>query len=449
MSLSTGFIGMLAKQCLNRYLNHTGGSMVERCSDRQRKCDGFEAWPLRLFIDSVSGMLLISLLLFACGLSRYTWSVNTSVGQVVITFTVLGFLFYIGVVVAGTSSYECPFQTPASSALRHLKDNVPSPPKITSFISATRKSARIFLALPSFTSLIYATWMDAREVGRNLGDEAIILLFQIDKSVRDAVEWITQEIRSIRRGGMLPTTRDPNNQQLPSRNVQKPLVRVRDLEDIRKQNKNDALCVSWVLRKITDSEAIDFAIRLAGNIRWFDGGPTDNPPYDLIVSIFWGCFDPTNQLYPEMRDRAYLSARAILQMKTRAGVQPHDNASRYPVPIIPSSPYEQKDPDLHNILYMLEQNFVQHKPTLRFPRGDTKTHLRWMTNLFVDSICISPNPTLEDYRSYLSTATAGHQASIANILLVWYILLGGRVEEETLWAVNKSYAVNHFSLPPT
>ena len=491
MSLLAAFVAMLGKQWLSRYLRHTGGSVVERCSDRQRKCDGLEKWPFHFFINSLPVMLQIALLLLACGLSRYMWSVNTSVGRVVISFTVLGFLFYVGIVVAGTSSYECPFQTPASTALRHLKDNVLSPPKIISFISATRKRARVLLALPSFTSLICATWMDVREIGRNLGDQAIILLFRVDGSVRDAVERINQEIRSIRRGGILPTTRDreigrnlgdeaiillfridglvrdaaeritqeirgirctgvlpitsdPNHQQLPPRSGPGFLIRVRNLEALRRQNTADARCVSWVLRNITDPEAIDSAIRLAGDIRWFNGGPTDNPPYNSIVSIFETCFDSTKQLYPGMRDRAYFSARAILQINTRAGAQPHDNASRYPVPIIPSRPYEVTDPDLHNILYILEKFFVEHKPTFHFPSPDRNTHSLWMTNLFVDSICICPNPTLEGYKSYLSTATADHRASITNILLVWYTLLGGQVGEDALWVVDRSYAVDLF-----
>ena len=444
MSLLAAFVAMLGKQWLTRYLRHTGGSVVERCSDRQRKCDGLEKWPFHFFIGSLPVMLQIALLLLACGLSRYTWSVNTSVGRVVISFTVLGFLFYIGIVFAGTSSYECPFQTPASTALRRLKDNVLSPPKIISFISATRKSARILLALPSFTSLIYATCMDIREIGRNLGHGAITLPFRIFRTLKDAVERLTQETRRIWRGGILPITRDPNHQQLPPWSGPGLLVRVRNLEALRIQNTGDARCVSWVLRNITDPEAIDSAIRLAGTIRWFNGGPTDNPPYNSIVSIFETCFDSTKQLYPGMRDRAYFSARALLQINMRAGVQPHDNASRHPVPIIPSSPYENTDPDLHHILHMLEKNFVDHKPTLYFPSPNRNAHSLWMTNLFVDSIRISPNPTLEGYKSYLSIATAGHQASIANILLVWYVLLGGQVKEETLWAVDKSYAVNSF-----
>ena len=419
MSLLTAFVAMLGKQWLNRYLRHTGGSIFERCGNRQGKSDGLEKWPFHFFIESLPVMLQIALLLLACALSRYTWSVNKSVGCVLISFTAFGFLLYIGLVLAGASSDECPFQAPGSTALRRL-------------------------TVRNFTSLIYATWTGVRGIWRNLGYRAFTLLLWIDGSFRDAKEWITQKIRSIRREETLPTTRDINDQQLTPRNGPRDLVGVQDLEALRTRNTTDARCVPWVLRKITDPEAIDSAIRLAGDIRWFDGGHTDNPPYDLIVSVFEACFDPTKQLDPRMRDRAYFSARAILQIKTRARAQPHDNAPRYPMPIIPSSPYEKSDPDLHNILYMLEKNFAKHKPTLHFPSLDRSTHSLWMTNLFVDLIRIHPNPTLEGYESYLSTAAADNRASIANILLMWCILLGEQVAEETLWAVDKSYAVNSF-----
>ena len=420
MSLLTAFVAMLGKQWLTRYLRHTGGSIFERCRNRQGKSDGLEKWPFHFFINSLPVMLQIALLLLACALSRYTWSVNKSVGWVLISFTTFGILLYIGLVLAGASSDECPFQAPGSEFLGRQR------------------------VVRWFTSLIYATWMGVRGIGRHLGYGAFISLSWIDGSFRGAKEWITQGIRSIGREETLPTTRDTNDQQLAPRNGPRDLVGVQDLEALQTRNTTDARCVPWVLRKITDPEAIDSAIRLAGDIRWFDGGHTDNPPYDLIVYIFEACFDPTKQLDPRMRDRAYFSARAILQIKTRARAQPRDIAPWYPMPIIPSSPYEKTDPDLHNILYMLEKNFVKHKPTLRFPSPDRSTHSLWMTNLFVDSIRIDPNPTLEGYESYLSTAAADHRASIANILLMWCTLLGGQVPEGTLWAVDKSYAVNSF-----
>jgi len=67
-------------------------------------------------------MLQIALVLLACGLSRYMWSINTPVAHIVISFTLLGFIFYISIVIAGTFSHEGPFQTPALTTLRGLRD---------------------------------------------------------------------------------------------------------------------------------------------------------------------------------------------------------------------------------------------------------------------------------------------------------------------------------------
>ena len=71
MSLLAAFVAMLGKQWVKRYLRHTGGSVVERCGDRQRKYDGLERWPFRTIIDGLPIMLQIALLFLACGLSRY------------------------------------------------------------------------------------------------------------------------------------------------------------------------------------------------------------------------------------------------------------------------------------------------------------------------------------------------------------------------------------------
>jgi len=458
--------------------------MIKRCGDRQRKFDGLEKWPFRLFIESLPVMLQIALLLLACGLSRYMWSVNTSVARVVISFTVLGFLFYIGIVVAGTSSYECPFQTPASVALRDLRDNKTarkllarlSLSNVISLIYATRRNTRrllVRLSLPNVVSLMYAAWMDARQglisafhrfvaimrhpfsweislsriasgihsVSTKVGHQTIILLLRVDRIFGNAKQRLVREIRRIRPAVLLPRTTEDANHQLPVRRDGPGLrVHVRNPDDLRKQNRDNARCACWVLRKITDPEAINPDIRLAGTIRWFDGDSDHDPPYDVIVSTFEACFDSTRQLYPGMRDRAYFSARAILQINTRARVQSH---AEYPIPAIPSSSFQHTDPDLHNVLSMLERNFDTRGPILDFPSGDANTHAHslWMSNLFVDLTRVAPNPTLVSYKAYLSAAVTDHRPMIANILLVWYMLLGGHVEEETLWAVDKSYAV--------
>ena len=469
MSLLAAFVAMLGKQWLTRYLRHTGGSIAERCGDRQRKSDGLEKWSFRLFIDGLPIMLQIALLLLACGLSRYMWSVNTSVARVVISLTVLGLLFYVGIVAAGTSSYGCPFQTPVSIGLRYV---------ITQrfFISpihvAWRNTQEFLVGVPppSPISLIYATWMDIWQrlvplphrffnIIRNpsrivsgihitvpeVGYQIIFLLLRIDQAFRNASRRLVQRTRYIRRAGLLPTTtvEDMERRSAVRRNSPRLLVRVRNLEALRKQNTDNLCCVCWVLQNITDPEAIDSAIRLAGTIKWFDGDSDHDPPFDLIVSTFEACFDSAKQLHTGMKDRAYFSARAILRInlgaRTRYGL-----ASKYRIPEVSSNTSQYTDPDLRHIIHMLKCNFNSDRPTLDFPRTGTNTHdhLLWMSNLFVHLTRVGPNPILESYESYLSAAITNNRAVISNTLLMWCMFLGERVEEETFWAIDKSYAID-------
>ena len=496
MSLLAAFVAMLGKQWLSRYLRHTGGSMVERCGDRQRKFDGLGKWPFRFFIDCLPVMLQIALLLLACGLSRYIWSINTSVARVVISLTVLGLLFYIGIVAAGTSSYECPFQTPVSTGLRYAIESGIVRRLFPSFIHAARKNTREFLrglSLPSAISLIYATWMDTRQefvsaprhffnilqnqlrrgtspsrivsgirsTARQVGYRTIILLLRIDRAFGNAKQRVVQTIRRFRHPNLLPTTiEDADRQPGPPRKGPGLLVHVRNLEALRGQNTDNARCVCWILRHITDPEAIESAIRLAGTIRWFDGDSDHHPPFDLIISTFEACFDSAKQLYPSMRDRAYFSARAILQINLGARIRSHECASKYPIPEVPSRDLiledssdtsQQTDPDLYHIIHMLQCNFHSNRPTLDFPKvgANTHNHLLWASNLFVDFTNVEPNPILGSYESYLSAAVNNHRATIANTLLMWYMFLGGRVEGETFWATDKSYVINSStSFPP-
>ena len=341
-------------------------------------------------------MLQIALFLLTSGLSRYMWSVNTSVARVIISFTVLGFLFFIGIVVAGTCSYVCPLQTPLSTLLRYL----------------------------------YRKMVNGRR---------------------------------------------PKPEKLPSTTKDEPRVSVPDLGKLRKQNTDDVRCISWVLWYITDPEALESAARLAGDIQWFDGnfdidskekfvfldsdyrdkkGNCQDPVCTIlnpIITTFEACFDSTQQLRPGIKDRAYHSARAILQINTRARVQ--DQSWKYRIPtVFPSSSHPDLDPDLHHVVSMLKHRFgSDNRPILDFSGTNSKnpTHSLWMSNLFLDLTRVGSNPILKSYKSYLNAAVTNNQAVIANTLLIWYIILGGRVDPETFWADNKSYvAFSFLFIPP-
>jgi len=123
-TLLAAFLAMLGKQWLNRYARHQGGSAAEKCEDRQRKLNGLQQWPFRIIIESLPLLLQFSLLLLGAALSRFLWDVNRVVASVVAGFTSYGVCFYACIVIAGTFSYECPFQTPLSLILRSLGINV-------------------------------------------------------------------------------------------------------------------------------------------------------------------------------------------------------------------------------------------------------------------------------------------------------------------------------------
>lgn len=379
MSLLAAFVAMLGKQWVNRYLHHIGGSAIERCGDRQRKFDGLEKSWFRFFIGSLPVMLQISLLLFACGLSRYVWSINKPVAYVLLSFTITGFLFYIVIVVAGSLSYESPFQTPVSTTLRKL--------------------------LPNSTLL--------------------------------------QGLQKFTRTTLLPTAMENTPGQPPAPQTALP-VSPRDIDNLRMRNNDDARCTSWVFRDITDPEALDTAIRLSGIIRWFDGDRNHDPPFTAIVSIFEACFDSTQKLYPDMRNRAYFSARAILQVNVRARAQSNEHALReYPIPSVSPGSVQHTDTDLFNMLCMLEGTFGNKTPTLHFSdlHTHTNTHVLWMSNLFVDLVHTGVNPDFKFHGPLHNAAIADNRTIISNILLMWYMFFGGHVKDETLWAADKSYVV--------
>jgi hypothetical protein len=450
MSLLAAFVAMLGKQWLNRYLRHAGGSMIERCADRQRKIDGLEKWPFKLFIESLPVMLQIALLLLSCGLSRYVWSVNVSVARVVISFTVLGVIFYLGIVIAGTSSYECPFQTPASTTLRALRSNKATQ-RLLASLSPLSVVSSVFIAwrdvrqgFPSRYRRIRDAVMDSQSwrispstisgTDMNVGHKTIILLLRVDRDFRDAKRRLVQWVRRCRHAILLPIAHeDADNQPHALQPRDGLLIPVRNIAEHRKRNAGNARHVCLTMRNITDPEAIDSAIRLAGTIRWFDGDVDVDLPFELIVSIFKACFNSMGTLYPGMNDRAYFSGRAILRINNAARLRSREFASKYPIPY---GHYRYDTGGVGNDLPLLLDTFSPY-PVYLWPKpfslGSTPTRSMWMSNLTVETARKGFLPTFSALSTTMAITPLGH-AIDANIILSWFISLGGSVEEETFWA---------------
>ena len=477
MSLLAAFVAMLGKQWLNRYLRHTGGSMVEHCGDRQRKFDGLKKWPFHPFIESLSIMLQISLLLLVCGLSRYMWAVNTSVARVVVALTAFGFIFYVGTVVAGTLSVDCPFQTPASTTfrtlrghrmvqklfvslplttlrtLRSLSDGVtaqnpladPSTARVISLVRVTwRLVRRILVSVhrwaldvvrnpPPPDTLLSAIVSGVGRIGRRVGRLVIILLLRVHRTLGNSMQRLAKEIRRDS-STLLPTTlANGANYQMHTGQRDGLLVSPRNLEDLRKQNADNARCVCWILRNIIDPEAIDSALRLASTVRWFEGGVDVGPPYDIILPLFQGCFDLNNALHPGMRDRAFISGRALIQIHAHAALR--SSRPEYPIPEFPwgHSPREV-------LRFAVHVNSSAGKGVSEAP-----ANVLWMSALLVTVARLPPNPNGHPQGGigHISHGRLGtSRTADGNILLAWYLTLGGHAEDETFWADDKSYVVS-------
>ena len=401
ISLLAAFIAMLGKQWLNRYLRNSGGSMIERCGDRQRKCDGLKRWPLHFFIESLPLMLQVALLLLACGLCRHMWAINTSVGYTLIGLTSLGVIFFIGIVIAGMSSYACPFQTPVSTALR-----------------GTQK--RIRCGVKRAFSHIQQSW--------------------------------NRRVRPLLRRPSLSTTSSLGGIEIQET---KPWLKPEDFRIIRTTNANDTRCVSWVIRNITDPEVLEAAVRLAGTIRWFDE-PDVDVPYDSIVSTFEACFDPSGKLYPGSRDRAYYCGRAIVWIHGFARCRSEEFARTFP---FSSAKHDEAglDPDLGHILRVNDDYWSDDGRVVWLLRTDpehTPSHTQWVSDALLHYSWATRSEV--NYGGILSPDPNGHETNIIiplnatpNRLLAWCIFLGSPPTEEALVIQNKWYDTSRFALRMT
>ena len=377
--------------------------MIERCGDRQRKCDGLKKWPLRFFIESLPVMLQVALLLLACGLCRNMLSVNTSVASTLIGLTGLGAAFFIGIVIAGTSSYACPFQTPASAVLR-------------------------------------GPWKRVRCGVFSSGSYLKRVLPRI-------VRMSKQRVRSLLRRPSLPI-------DVPLGGIAisklEPWLKPQDLANIRTTNGNDVRCVSWILRNITDPEALDAAVRLAGMIRWFDG-PDVDVPYDLIVTTFEACFDFSGKLYPGSRDRAYYSGRAMVWIHALAT---HKSGELSPRFHLSRAKLERQglDPDLRHLLRVsgdADFSYSWARGLLEMGPGHTPSHAQWIPDVLLhySHVVLSVNPFW--YTPWLFSSV--HQTNVTTHvvltrLLAWCAILDSPPTEEALMVQNKSYASSYFAL---
>ncbi|KAG9007230.1 hypothetical protein FRB95_006195 [Tulasnella sp. JGI-2019a] len=121
LSLAAAFGAVLAKQWLQFY-EHTGELERSEKKGRSRteRYYGAESWGLRIVVEALPTLLLISLALFFGALADYLWTINKPAAITITAFAAALGLFYCITVVAAAIFPHCPFQTAPSVGLRHL-----------------------------------------------------------------------------------------------------------------------------------------------------------------------------------------------------------------------------------------------------------------------------------------------------------------------------------------
>ena len=471
ISLLAAFLAMLGKQWLNRYLRNSGGSMIERCGDRQRKCDGLHKWRFHLFVESLPVMLQVALLFLALGLCEHIRSINTTIGYILISLTMLGTLFYAAIVIAGTTSYECPFQTPASMALRSFWEKVE--PSVTAAllpITTARRSLYQRLLRPLALSLRHA-WdavlarilhvllsLPLVEVGPRPQHPSLPTLQPTSQEHASPLApfyslWKNAQRKIVHAVPCLFQAVPPSPAQdiPPHFEVSSPWLTPTTLVALRRTNATDARCVSWILRRITDPEALDMGIGLAGTIRWFEDGLDVKPPYELIVTTLRACFNSTGKVQPGLSERAYYSAQAVLWIHVRAMCVSDEFAQRFPLPIIYHD-HASLDDDLKDLLGIyrgLDTPGILAWMCAASPRvtpahqqrtSITLLNLSWANRNVLDVL----NPAAEYF--LLKSWNTILLGAILNRLLTWCIFLGWPVEEEVLRIQDKSLVIPYSPL---
>ncbi|KAG8870716.1 hypothetical protein FRB97_009432, partial [Tulasnella sp. 331] len=112
---------VLAKQWL-QYYERAGktGPIRDQGMKRTKKFIGAEKWGLVHVVESLPGLLLVSVALFVAALVDYLWEVRRSVAIIFLTFGALGTFAFMLTVLLGAVYETRPFQTSFSSPLRSL-----------------------------------------------------------------------------------------------------------------------------------------------------------------------------------------------------------------------------------------------------------------------------------------------------------------------------------------
>ena len=319
-TLLAALTAMLGKQWLNRYSQvDMHGSLTDRGRDRQRKMNGMENWGFKFVMECLPLMLQGALLLLGCALSKYLFTVDNLAAWVVLGFTTSGCLFYLVIVVAAITSYDCPFQTPLSLIVHFMVRLFNERGK---YLKRSRK------------------WF-SRTFSRKSG-------------------WWTHPPGGPDSGGPNEDGSTQLTAVISSHPLPLPFEKGTDLHS----HVLDSNCIAWMFEMSTDPDVVLDIIKFIPEITWHNGIRT--VPLEKLYDTIVECLDHSSGhpvVIPKSRNKAYFSAKALVHlaiqrkcMGDESDTAMFDPTSRPRLQNIGSTHYEG-DSDLESTLWMMDRVF--------------------------------------------------------------------------------------------
>ena len=356
-TLLASFLAMLGKQWLNRYRqSETHGSTADRSRVHERKLNGVETWKFRLIMESLPVILQCALVLLGFALSRYLWGINRSVSSVLIGFTSFGFLFYLLLVTVSIFSFDCPFQTPFSLAIRFA----------------------IGLAVPYWWNLrrTFEPKQQPPPPQPRTPRARRDLPFTVNTVSRGESEVSTTSLPCI----------TPAATKFP-----RPDAPLFIQEAGVEEDRLDARCITRMFVMSTDPDVVTLTMDFIPEIVWHNG--IKDVPLKHIHDTLIDCFNfsgPSPVVIPKLRNVAYLSARAFvhIELQRRCITQYEEHrqdgwealCTSHP---LSSSAGDGPDSDLEAVLFMVDMTLGHDNGFSWKEIKMTSPHHAWMSHVFL------------------------------------------------------------------
>lgn len=288
ISLLASLGAVIAKQWLEyfRTSRFGQGPLDDRCKRRQRKLDGLETWQVDAIIAILPSFLQLALLFFGIALSADIWTQQHTIASVIVGTTALGVVFYAFTAVATVISPDCPFQTPMSIVLGHLRQAI---------TPLARQESRTYVLNGLYSSF--------NAVFKNGGQTMTRSVLHFFKSVSQ----IKQKVR-------LPLD-DPES---AVESDERELAEQWDLKLLESPAQEiEARSVQWILDASTDTDTITSAVRMVPEIEWPENYDATGV-VDRLKSHFYSCYDSPRQLPWHLNERALACLKAIHHLEDKS-----------------------------------------------------------------------------------------------------------------------------------